>query len=333
MKKIAYKSHFSFRKLPKNFTDFDIRFFQHEIKKFIPESYVLFLKDIKLVNQNLYSFKNLRFFPKYTHYPNNNILDIFKLLIKNIVNSKKSESTIENGVWILDDKCNIYYHWLLDSLQRYMLLDKESKNLPVLIPKKYENKFIIEHLEYLKIKYELLDENKIFKVNECVIPSYSAPSGNFNENLLKSLQSLFLNNCKNINKKNSKKRIWIDRVDTRREIINKKDIEPILEKYDFQIIHTENLKIEDTIDIINHSNVIAGPHGSGLANMLFANKNSTLIDIRENDDNFRNALFSMASALDINYYCLAKGILDKKTEKVYLDPNILDNFLEEILSI
>ena len=56
-------------------------------------------------------------------------------LSKNFINSKRSKSVIDKGVWILDDKCNIYYHWLLDSLQRYMLLDESSKNYPVLIPK------------------------------------------------------------------------------------------------------------------------------------------------------------------------------------------------------
>ena len=331
MKKIAYKSHFSFRKLPQNHNDFDINFFLHEVKKYIPESYILSLKNVNVVNQNLYSLSNFNFFPKYTHYPNNNVLDVFKLFIKNFINSKRSKFVIDKGVWILDDKCNIYYHWLLDSLQRYMLLDESSKNYPVLIPKNYENKFIIEHLDYLKINYEILDEDKVFKVKNCIIPSYSAPSGNFNENILRSLQDLFLSQKQNKDSNDSNKRIWIDRVNTRREIVNKNDIEPILKKYNFQIIQTENLTIEETINIVNESDIIAGPHGSGLANILFANKYSTLIDIREDDDNYRNALFSMASALDVKYYCFAKAILDKKTEKIYLDPILFDNFLEEIL--
>ena len=77
--------------------------------------------------------------------------------------------------------------------------------------------------------------------------------------------------------------------------------------------------------------MLAGPHGSGLANMLFMNKNSKVIDIREKDDDFRNALMSMASGLDLDYYCLNSTILNKQNESVYLDPESFEKDLEEIL--
>ena len=87
MKKIAYKSHFSFRKLPQNHNDFDINFFLHEVKKYIPESYILSLKNVNVVNQNLYSLIILIFSKILTI--NNNVLDVFKLFIKILSTQKE----------------------------------------------------------------------------------------------------------------------------------------------------------------------------------------------------------------------------------------------------
>jgi len=326
------KNLFSYRKLPKNIDKLNISNFFHELKKYIPSSHIRVVKDVYLINQNLISFKTCKIFSNYTHYPNNKKLDVAKLAIKNIINSRfEDKQTHEEGIWIFDDKANIYYHWLLDSLQRYILIPKEFKNFPILIPASYNFPWVIEHLNFLGLKYILLESNKKNKIKKILIPSYSAPSGNFNKTVLHQLQKLFLDKNSEINFDNKKERIWIDRVDTRREITNRHEIEKVLKKFDFYIINPTNLKIEDMIKLINNAKVIAGPHGSGLANALFAQKNTTLIDIREKDDNFRNALFSMASDLGLNYYCLNETILDQKTEKVYLNPKVFEKFLLEIL--
>ena len=42
-------------------------------------------------------------------------------------------------------------------------------------------------------------------------------------------------------------------------------------------------------------------------------------------------LFSLASDLEIEYYCFNETILDKKNDSVYLDPQILEKLLSETL--
>ena len=93
-----------------------------------------------------------------------------------------------------------------------------------------------------------------------------------------------------------------------------KEILKILKKFEFEVLQFENYSILD-VKILSKTEVL-GPHGSGLANMLFMNKNSKVIDVREKEDDFRNALMSMASDLNLNYYCLNYSILNKENESV-----------------
>ena len=331
MKIKVYDKHISIRKPPLNATEKNLDFFAHELKKEISSSYYLIEKNVTLINETLISLRKLRLFTKYTHFPNIKKIDILKLALKNTLISMKKKETIQKGIWILDDKASNYYHWLLDSLQRYILVPNKYRNFPILIPKNYENKWIIDQLNFLNIKYKVLDKNTKIKVKKILIPSYSAQTGNFNTNILLKLRDLFLGRANIKHTKSMSSRIWVDRVNVRRGISNNEEILKVLKKYKFEIMQFENYTINEVINIVSNAKVLAGPHGSGLANMLFMNKNSKVIDIREKDDDFRNALMSMASGLDLDYYCLNSTILNKQNESVYLDPESFEKDLEEIL--
>tara|TARA_B100002019_G_scaffold293502_1_gene321617 strand:- start:9718 stop:10716 length:999 start_codon:yes stop_codon:yes gene_type:complete len=331
MKIKVHEKHTSVRKPPKNATQKNINFFAHELKKEISSSHYLIEKNVFVINETLISLRKFRLFTKYTHFPSIKKFDIFKLSLKNIFKAKGSKETIKEGIWIFDDKASNYYHWLLDSLQRYILIPNKYQHFPILIPKNYENKWIIDQLNFLNLNFKIVKLNTRTKVNKILIPSYSAQTGNFNVDTLIKLRTLFLKNSEIKNTDHSPSRIWVDRVNVRRGISNKEEILKILKKYKFEILQFENYSISEVIKILSKTKVLAGPHGSGLANMLFMNKNSKVIDVREKNDNFRNALMSMASDLNLNYYCLNSSILDKENESVYLDPLSFEKDLEEIL--
>ena len=332
MKIDNYKSIYSYRKLPKNINKLNIKNFSHELKKLIPASHTQVKLNVYLVNQSLVSFKNFTVFSKYTHYPNNKKIDVLKLCLNNLYKGiSKKRKTYNQGIWIFDDKVDVYYHWLFDSLQRYLLIPERYKDYPVLVPEIYNLKWVKEHLNFLGINHQVIEKNKIIKIKEIIIPSYAAPSGNFNKYLVTQLRNLYLKSVLNLDEENKYERIWIDRNNSRRDASNKNEIKNIISKYNFHSIDPADLEIQEVIKILNGAKIIAGLHGSGLANILFANKNATLIDIRERNDNYRNALFSLASDLGIEYYCFNETILDEENDSVYLDPQILEKLLGETL--
>ena len=44
---------------------------------------------------------------------------------------------------------------------------------------------------------------------------------------------------------------------------------------------------------MSETKILAGLHGSGLTNVLFMNKHTYLLDIRDPQDNIKNAFFSL----------------------------------------
>lgn len=335
MKIAIGKDHISNRTIPANAEELNINDFAHELEKFIPASHYLSTRKSFVINQNIFSLRSMRYYPNYTHYPNTNKLDIFKLLLKNLIKVEYETLNIENGIWIYDDKATTYYHFIFDTLQRYLMVSDKYKNYFVLVPEVYMTSWMFDHLNYLKIKYKILKKNQLIKVNNLIIPFYSAPSGNFNSEFLKKLRSLYLSNFENVNKNKlelkKQRRVWIDRQDARRSLANDIVIKQILKKYNFEIIIPEKMNLNQMISVIQESSIIVGLHGSGLANVLFANPKSKLIDIREIGDNFRNAIFSLSSDLKIQYYCFFLSEEINKSNKLFINPKKFEEKLIKAL--
>ena len=62
--------------------------------------------------------------------------------------------------------------------------------------------------------------------------------------------------------------------------------------------------------------------------MLFMDKNSKIIDIRDPRDNVKNAFFSMASELEIEYYYMER---ENNSNQVNIDPDKLDSLIASIV--
>ena len=61
--------------------------------------------------------------------------------------------------------------------------------------------------------------------------------------------------------------------------------------------------------------------------MLFLKPGSKVVDIRDPNDNIKNAFFSMASELDLNYYYMER---EKVSHEVIIDPKKLKNLLSSL---
>ena len=73
------------------------------------------------------------------------------------------------------------------------VLSKEGF-LSVLIPEKFELNWIVDFLDFLDIEYITFKSNKKIKVEDLIVTSYPAPSGNFHKTTLLNLRSNFLSN-------------------------------------------------------------------------------------------------------------------------------------------
>ena len=328
-KNIIIQSFDSVRKKPANLKEEDILLFNHEFKKKFDPAYYLEVKDVTIVNQSIYKIKKLRFFTKYNYFYNPSTSRIFKDIIKNIFKTKKSNQILDKGIWVTDNKTSVYFHMLCDALTRFIFLpEKIKKNYPIFLPAKYNLSWIIEILSFLEIDYILLDSEKKYIIKNAIVTSYTAPSGNFHKETLLKLRKCFIDN-KGVkkNKTYSSEKIWIDMSKHRRPVINIKEIEPILKKHGFKQVIFEDLNILNKINLLQKTKVLAGSHSSGLTNMLFMNPGSKIIDIRDPRDKIKNAFFTMASELNLEYFYMEREV---NSEETVINPIKLDLLLSTI---
>ena len=142
------------------------------------------------------------------------------------------------------------------------------------------------------------------------------------------LRDEFLKNYEfDLSNQSQDKKIWINMEKHRRPIKNIKEIRPILEKYNFDEVTFEDLTISKKIQILQNTNFLMGSHSSGLANMLFMKKGGNIIDIRDPNDNIKNAFFTLSSELDLNYFYMER---ESKSSDIIIDPQKLDDLLSSI---
>lgn len=316
------------RKMPKNIVNEDKYLFDHEMKKNFSESYVLNEKNCFVFGQNILSIRKLSIFVKETFFGEPSLKKILKNTLKNILRLRKFK-IIHSGYWITDDKSTVYFHWFCDALQKITLIEGYENKL-LLLPERFTKKpFINDTLELLNINYKVLRENTLYKIKNIEIYSETAPTGNYNPTVLSDLKKLFIKKTKAETNPKIYKKLWILRDNEKRAIQNSEVIFPLLESYGFEFIYFEKLTMNEKIHLLNETLYLGGIWGSGLTNMLFLNEKTNLIEIRNKNDKKNNAFFSMASALNLNYFYYSSEFYgDEKSLKI--DKESFNSFLNSI---
>ena len=305
MKEIIYNSYQEKRNPPKNLMSEDLDLFKHEFSKNIPNAYLLKRKNITYFNSIIISATKLTYFKKYSFFGDKTTIERFKRIIKSWLTSDKNKIIIEKGIWFTDHKSHVYFHWLMDSLQRAEISFEYQKEYPLLLPEElYEKPFVVESLDHLGLNYILLKKNQIYKIKKIIITSKTAETGNYNKNILSNLIDRFHENI-NLQSLRPEKNIFIYRKkEVGRTIGNFENIKKILDKYNFEVVEFEDLSFKEKIKLLGKCKNLIGIFGSGLTNMIFMKKNMNVIEIRQLNDKHNNAFYSLASATGLNYYYL-----------------------------
>jgi capsular polysaccharide biosynthesis protein len=233
----------------------------------------------------------------------------------------KKERNIPSAVWIIDENAYGYFHWLTDCLCRLIAINTYLKDHVVILPNHLKNiKFIDESLLYFNIKAEYYDVTLPIKVNHLLLPSHTAPSGNYNTILINKLRQQFVRQSSTQVTKN----IYISRQNAeKRKITNEEAVIALLKQYYFEVHFFENYSFTEQINLMKDTKCLIGLHGAGLTNMLFMSEKTNVLELRNEEDSHNNCYFSLASDLNLDYYYqLNKG--DRKdTHEVNVTVDIL----------
>ncbi|MDA9737803.1 glycosyltransferase family 61 protein [Acidimicrobiaceae bacterium] len=326
MKIRTYSGTNELRKQPENLVQQDINLFKHEFKKEIQDSYVIEIKNAYLSGKNLINLKNLRFYIEHTYMNRPPLKNIIKFILKFFRLRSRSIETIENGVWVINNKSENYFHWMTESLTRVLSFKKLNLELPILISEDFKNlEFVTKTLDLLRINYKIYENDRVFKVKNLLLTSHTAPAGNYNSNILFELHK----NLNNGKKSNLRKRLWVSRkYSDRRYLINEDEIKPILDEYNIQVIYPEKMDYLEQVDLFRNAEFLGGVHGAALTNMLYMESNSKVLELRAINDAHNNCHYSLAVGLGNKFYYL---ICENDTDSNFIvDPRQFKNTLIEI---
>lgn len=329
-KEITKRNH------PQNLQDEDKHLFVREFVKEIKSKPNIFLKNIKItpwggVYQNTKIVKNF-----YSTSPN--IFIRVKNQILGWVSIPLNEDD-KNGYIVTNSNAENFFHWHLDVLQKleYVTNDNKAK---VYIPHKYDKSFYTETLK-LYPEIEFIKIKSTTKITNAVYVNDIAQTGNYRPELLKKLSQrlnkIQLENRGCDNYSTEKENIYISRASARnRKIVNEYDLHDTFRRRKTKIVMMENLNYKEQISLVKNTEVLIGIHGAGLTHMIYMPKNSSVIELRSEDDDKNNCYYSLATELGHKYYYIKvkplglKKATQKKNYKIEKESIAK---LEEILDI
>jgi capsular polysaccharide biosynthesis protein len=127
------------------------------------------------------------------------------------------------------------------------------------------------------------------------------------------------------------RRLYISRADTpKRRIINEDEIWPLFAAHGFEKIEAGKLSFRDQVMAFAEAEAIAGPHGAGFANMLWAPQDARILEI-SNREKVKNTYFLLAKSLGQRHHALIGSEGDRR-EWFRVDPVAVEQALTPIFT-
>lgn len=290
--------HYSARKKPINLNKNDEALFAHQFIKKIPATTLEKVRNVNILNDSIFKFSGFRFFTKATHVDGFSIWKkILRLRFLLMPGSK-----INKAVWIIDNWSYEYFHWLTDALPRLLVAEQFIENHEVILPLKFRKSPYVDSLKFFDQKVSFYDPKFRVSVQELLIPSHTAPTGNYNKEIINRLRERF---NRNSDKLTPSRKIFASRGKARfRKITNEAEVVRLVISFGYEVHYFEDYSFPDQVSLMQQTSHLIGLHGAGLTNMLFMPQNGKVLELRNADDNHNNCFFALASDLGHEYYYL-----------------------------
>jgi capsular polysaccharide biosynthesis protein len=136
------------------------------------------------------------------------------------------------------------------------------------------------------------------------MPSHVAPTGHYNDDIIRQVRELMVRTLGGqANYKGKGQCIYISRARaSKRRIANEAEVVEVLQRLGFLTVYPEEMSLEEQVKLFSRTRYLVSNHGAGLANMLFVPEGANVLELRLKGDSHRNFYFSLASALNQNYF-------------------------------
>lgn len=329
-----YEETVARRKPPANLSQEHLVLFEGEFARTIPACQLLKFENVLISSEGLL-FKGTKILPESFAFPYHledwRRRTIFKFLARNYAFRRRRRIETE-ALWITNFWSTGYFHWLADALTRLFVVRDRVRDLLLILPGKYHGcEFVESSLKAFGVtNVDFIDPNEVLECRSLVLPSHTAPPGHFKDEAIRGVRNVLLSAYGSSREEGE--RLYITRSKaTKRRILNEDKIAPVLNKFGFQTISTEDLSFADQVKICSRARYIVSNHGAGLTNALFLRDGGSVLELRNESDCVNNCYFTLASALNFNYFyqiCPAQDPLaDPHEADLLVDPGELERNL------
>ena len=188
--------------------------------------------------------------------------------LKILLSPKKKFRRAVNLIW---HGWSNYYHFFIDILPILNLLEETYEEVEILVPDTINTiPFIRDFLNlypdrYQSLKFKYIRPDEIVKVDKLILASRSR-----------------FHSLPNHKPKHSKgaERVFLMRpLEGQRTITNLKELTPILDEYEFNVIDTSYLSLQEQMDVFKDVVFLVGIHGAGMTNLIFSEKLKFVIEL------------------------------------------------------
>jgi Glycosyltransferase 61 len=196
-----------------------------------------------------------------------------------------------------------YYHWLLDLVPRVLLLKHAAQNFSnydALLLNGSRANYEREILAALGVppeKVRYVDSRERFQIASAVIPSMDI-------NVIAPWKVYGLRDLPFSGKQNQHRRIYLSRARAAvRRIANEKQISEVMRHRNFEIVEPENLSWREQANLFAGASVIVAPHGAALANIVFCQLGTRVVEISTRAG-YRDWYWQLAAVAGLSYEVL-----------------------------
>jgi capsular polysaccharide biosynthesis protein len=236
-----------------------------------------------------------------------------------------------------------YYHWMIEYVPKLRLVEmyeEETGSEPTILIEPNARDFVRDTLVcagYDSDRCEEWDEQSI-TVDHLVVSAHRQRAFNHQRPHLSNYNPSFkdldwLRSRMRLNQSESSvgspKRIYISRQDATRgrKIVNYNDFTSVLERHGIQPYILENYSFSKQLDIFKDAEIIMGPHGAGLLNMIFS-PDPTVIELFPKTV-VRPYFYFLSSMFGFEYEAI---VANNQGSDLIVDTEKLDNLICNVMS-
>jgi len=211
------------------------------------------------------------------------------------------EMAVERGLFITDDWSNGFFHWIGEVLPRLEAVESAMpEQRTLVIPAMADFPYAHQSLEPYGLKdVRFLSWSERASCRKLLVVPPVAPTGNYRPAVMKALRDRMR---RHFGAGPSRRRLYISRSGAAgRRIVNEAEILPVLERFGFERVLTEQLSFPEQVRLVGSASVLIGNHGAGLTHACWMLPGTDLFELRRHGDAANNCYFSLAGALGIGY--------------------------------